>query len=68
MERRKFDWGVVLGLAILGFSRSMGWALNKGLSFPLLSSYTNSAFVRGTILALEGIIGLVVPPLLGYYS
>ncbi|AJC70992.1 transporter [Thermococcus guaymasensis DSM 11113] len=68
MERKAFNWGVVLGLALLGFSRSVGWALNKGLSFPLLSSYTNSAFVRGTILALEGIIGLVVPPLLGYYS
>lgn len=68
MERRKFDWGVVLGLAILGFSRSMGWALNKGFSFPLLSDYTSSAFVKGSILALEGIIGLIVPPLLGYYS
>jgi len=68
MERRKFDWGVVLGLALLGFSRSMGWALNKGFSFPLLSDYTSSAFVKGSILALEGIIGLIVPPLLGYYS
>lgn len=68
MERRKFDWGVVLGLALLGFSRSMGWALNKGFSFPLLSDYTSSAFVKGSILALEGVIGLIVPPLLGYYS
>ena len=68
MERKKFSWGVVLGLALLGFSRSVGWALNKGLSFPLLSSYTQSAFVKGTILALEGIIGLLIPPLLGYYS
>ncbi|ADT83196.1 MFS transporter [Thermococcus barophilus] len=68
MERKKFSWGIVLGLALLGFSRSVGWALNKGLSFPLLSSYTQSAFVKGTILALEGIIGLLIPPLLGYYS
>ncbi|MBO8175386.1 MAG: MFS transporter [Thermococcus sp.] len=68
MERKKFSWGVVLGLALLGFSRSVGWALNKGLSFPLLSSYTQSAFIKGTILALEGIIGLLIPPLLGYYS
>ena len=64
----KFRWSVVLGLALLGFSRSVGWALNKGLSFPLLSSYTQSAFVKGVILSLEGLIGLFVPVLLGYYS
>ncbi|MDK2463171.1 MAG: MFS transporter [Candidatus Korarchaeota archaeon] len=67
-RERRFDWGVILGLSILGFSRSVGWALNKGFSFPLLSHYTESAFVKGAILALEGIIGLAVPPLLGYYS
>ena len=67
MERR-FNWGIVLGLALLGFSRSVGWAMNKGLSFPLLSSYTQSALVKGTILALEGLIGLFVPVVLGYYS
>ncbi|AFL94630.1 major facilitator superfamily permease 2 [Thermococcus cleftensis] len=65
---RGFQWGVVLSLALLGFSRSVGWALNKGLSFPLLSSYTESAFVKGTILAIEGLIGLFIPVLLGYYS
>lgn len=68
MVGKGFSWGLVLGLALLGFSRSVGWALNKGLSFPLLSSYTQSAFVKGTILALEGLIGILVPPLLGYYS
>ncbi len=68
MPNKKFAWGVVLGLALLGFSRSTGWALNKGLSFPLLSSYAESAFVKGTILAIEGLIGIVIPPLLGYYS
>ncbi|ASJ10083.1 transporter [Thermococcus sp. P6] len=68
MERKGFSWGVVLGIALLGFSRSVGWALNKGLSFPLLSTYTGSAFVKGTILATEGLIGLFVPVLLGYYS
>ncbi len=68
MKRKGFSWGVVLGLALLGFSRSTGWALNKGLSFPLLSSYTGSAFVKGTILAVEGFIGLFIPVLLGYYS
>lgn len=68
MNEKKFSWSVVLGLALLGFSRSVGWALNKGLSFPLLSSYTNSAFVKGTILAVEGFIGLFIPVLLGYYS
>jgi len=65
---RKFNWGVVLGLALLGFARSVGWSLNKGLSFPLLSSYTESAFIKGTILAAEGLIGLFIPVLLGYYS
>ncbi|NJE42591.1 MFS transporter [Thermococcus sp. GR6] len=68
MNRKGFSWSVVLGLALLGFSRSVGWALNKGLSFPLLSSYTQSAFVKGTILAFEGFIGLFIPVLLGYYS
>ena len=68
MDKKGFSWSVVLGLALLGFSRSVGWALNKGLSFPLLSSYTGSAFVKGTILAAEGFIGLFVPVLLGYYS
>ncbi len=66
--KRKFSWAVVLSLAFLGFSRSTGWALNKGLSFPLLSSYTESAFIKGAVLALEGVIGIIVPPLLGYYS
>ncbi|AMM54277.1 MFS transporter [Pyrococcus kukulkanii] len=65
---KKFSWKIVLGLALLGFSRSVGWALNKGLSFPLLTSYSRSAFIKGTILASEGIIGLIIPPLLGYYS
>jgi len=68
MGKRGFSWSVVLGLALLGFSRSTGWALNKGLSFPLLSSYTGSAFLKGTILAAEGLIGLFIPVLLGYYS
>lgn len=65
---KKLDWKVVLGLALLGFARSVGWSLNKGLSFPLLSSYTESAFIKGTILAAEGFIGLFIPVLLGYYS
>ncbi len=66
--RTRFKWITVLSLAFLGFARSTGWALNKGLSFPLLSSYTESAFVKGSVLALEGLIGMVIPPLLGYYS
>ncbi len=66
--KKEFSWAVVLSLAFLGFSRSTGWALNKGLSFPLLSSYTESAFVKGTVLAVEGLIGIFIPPLLGYYS
>ena len=68
MKGKKFKWTIVLSLAFLGFSRSVGWALNKGLSFPLLSSYTDSPFIKGTILSLEGFIGFVVPPIIGYYS
>ncbi len=66
--KSKFRWAAVLSLAFLGFARSTGWALNKGLSFPLLSSYTESAFVKGSVLALEGLIGMIIPPVLGYYS
>lgn len=66
--KKKFSWGIVLSLGLLGFSRSMGWSLNKGLSFPLLSSYTNSAFIKGTILSTEGLIGIFIPVLFGYYS
>ena len=68
MARKKLIWKIVLSLAFLGFSRSVGWALNKGLSFSLLSSYTQSAFLKGSILALEGLIGMIIPPLVGYYS
>lgn len=60
--------GVVLGIAFLAFSRSIGWALNKGFTFTLLSYYTESPFVKGVALALEGVFGLVVPPLIGWYS
>ncbi|MDK2372907.1 MAG: MFS transporter [Candidatus Korarchaeota archaeon] len=66
--RTRFKWITVLSLAFLGFARSTGWALNKGLSFPLLSSYTESAFIKGSVLALEGLIGMIIPPILGYYS
>ncbi len=67
--KREFSWGTVLGLALLGFSMSTGWALNKGLSFKLLQNeYTNSAFVIGAVLSLQGLMGIFVPILMGYYS
>ncbi|WP_297501790.1 MFS transporter [Thermococcus sp.] len=66
---RKFKWSVILGLALLGFSMSTGWALNKGLTFKLLQAkYTNAPTVIGTVLALQGLMGLIVPPIMGYYS
>ena len=69
MERKGFSWSVVLGLALLGFSMSTGWALNKGLTFKLLEArYTNAPTVIGTVLALQGLMGLIVPPIMGYYS
>lgn len=68
VKKSSFAMGVVLGIAFLAFSRSIGWALNKGFTFSLLSYYTNSPFIKGVALALEGVFGLVVPPLVGWYS
>jgi len=63
-----FSLGVVIGIALVGFGRSIGWALNKGFTFTLLSRYTESALVKGSILGLEGLLGVVVPVLVGWYS
>jgi len=66
---RKFNWGVILSIALVGFSMSTGWALNKGLTFKLLEAkYTNAPTVIGAILSLQGLMGLLIPPILGYYS
>ncbi len=63
-----FAMSLVLGIAFLAFSRSIGWALNKGFTFTLLSEYTNSSIIKGFVLAIEGFMGLIVPPLAGWYS
>ncbi len=63
-----FAMGIVLGIAFLAFSRSIGWAINKGFTFTLLSSYTDSPVIKGVVLAIEGFMGLIVPPLVGWYS
>ncbi len=69
MGDRKFSWGMILSLALLGFSMSTGWAINKGLTFKLLQNgYTNAPAVIGAVLSLQGLMGLIVPPLMGYYS
>jgi len=68
LKKKGFYKGVIFTLVFLGFSRSFGWALNKGFTFPLLSEYSGSAFVRGLILGLQGLIGLIIPILLGYMS
>lgn len=60
--------GVIFGIAFLGFSKNVASALNKSFMFTLLSSYTESAFIKGAVLSLEGLFGLLVPPLVGYYS
>jgi len=66
---KKFKWRVVLSLALLGFSMSTGWALNKGLSFKLLQhGYTRSPLIIGAVLSLQGFMGIFVPILIGYYS
>ncbi len=68
-KKRGYSMLVALGLAFLGFSASTGWAINKGLTFPLLKSgYTNSPFLIGAILAIQGLMGLIVPPVMGYWS
>ncbi|MFP4001131.1 MAG: MFS transporter [Thermoplasmata archaeon] len=68
MGKEKFHRGVIFSLAFLGFSRGFGFALNKGFTFPLLSQYTGSAFIRGIVLSLQGLMGFVIPILLGYMS
>ncbi len=66
---RRFSWGMILSIALLGFSMSTGWAINKGLTFKLLQEgYTNAPAVIGAVLSLQGLMGLIVPPLMGYYS
>ncbi len=68
-KKRSYSMAVALTMAFLGFSASTGWAINKGLTFPLLKqSYTNSPFLIGSILAIQGIMGLIVPPVMGYWS
>lgn len=67
-EAVAFSLGTVFGIALVGFGRSIGWALNKGFTFTLLSHYTESALVKGAILGLEGFIGIVVPFIAGWYS
>ncbi len=67
-EKGSFALGLVLGIAFLAFSRSIGWAINKGFTFTMLSDYTSSPFVKGIVLAVEGLMGLIVPPLIGWYS
>lgn len=64
-----FKWSVIFGLALLGFSMSTGWALNKGLTFKLLEAkYTEAPTIIGAVLSLQGLMGLIVPPIMGYYS
>ena len=67
-KQASFAMGLVLGIAFLGFSRSIGWSLNRAFSFRLLSSYTNISFLIGVVLAMEGLLGMIVPPLVGWYS
>ncbi|RLE58716.1 MAG: MFS transporter, partial [Thermoprotei archaeon] len=67
-EAAAFSIGTILGIALVGFGRSIGWALNKGFTFTLLSHYTESAFIKGVILGIEGLIGITLPFIVGWYS
>ncbi len=67
-KKSSFAMGVVIGIAFLAFSRNIGWALNKGFTFTMLSAYTQSSFIKGVVLAIEGLMGVIVPPLVGWYS
>ncbi len=68
LKKKGFQKGIIFALAFLGFSRGFGFALNKGFTFPLLSQYTESAFIRGLVLSLQGLMGFLIPILLGYMS
>ncbi|MEF8873810.1 MAG: MFS transporter [Candidatus Thermoplasmatota archaeon] len=68
MKKRESYKGIIFALAFLGFTRGLGFALNKGFTFPLLSEYTESAFIKGIILGLQGLMGFIIPILLGYMS
>ncbi len=67
-ENGRFKMGIIFIIAFVGFSMSTGWALNKALSFKLLETYTHDSFVIGSILAIQGIVGVIVPVWMGYYS
>jgi len=68
LKKKGFHKGVIFALAFLGFSRGFGFALNKGFTFPLLSQYTESALIKGLVLSLQGLMGFLIPILLGYMS
>ncbi len=67
-DKKGISMKVILAIAFVGLSMSTGWALNKALSFKLLQTYTQNSIIIGSILALQGIIGVIVPVLFGYYS
>jgi len=67
-DKKGISMRMILVIAFVGLSMSTGWALNKALSFKLLQTYTQNSIVIGSILALQGFIGVIVPVLLGYYS
>lgn len=60
--------GFVAGLVLLGFARNLSTAVNKAFMFALVASYTESPLIRGIVLSLEGLVGVILPPLIGYYS
>ena len=67
-DKKGISMGMILVIAFVGLSMSTGWALNKALSFKLLQTYTQNSIIIGSILALQGVIGVIVPIWLGYYS
>lgn len=60
--------GFVAGLVLLGFARNLSTAINKSFMFALVASYTESPLVRGIVLSIEGLVGMILPLLIGYYS
>ncbi|MFB5190121.1 MFS transporter [Alicyclobacillus fastidiosus] len=63
LQRRAVHW---LGMAGLG--RNIGYGANKVFTAPMLESLKASQPLIGFILGLEGLIGLLMNPLMGWLS
>ncbi len=66
MEKAKRRYVWALGMAGLG--RNVGWGMNKVFTAALLGSLQASTGLIGAVLGVEGLFGLILNPLSGYFS